>query len=241
MTLHVLGTGSSGNCYLFKPSKGKYLIIDCGINFKEVKKAVDFDINSIGGCLQTHSHGDHSKFTIDFLNAGIDVYMSEQNQKEIKIDNHRIINIKHNVKFKIDDFEVLPFKLNHNVFCLGFLINHSESGLFVFMTDTYYSKYTFEGLNNIIVEANYSKKIIEHKKENNLLGHSNYIHHFSLENCKDMLKANDLRQVNNIVLIHLSDSNSDEKQFQKEVYELTYKNVHVASNGMVISFYKTPF
>ena len=83
MKLKIIGTGSSGNCYLFKPSKGKSLIIDCGINFKEVKKAVDFDINSIGGCLQTHSHGDHSKFTIDFLNAGIDVYMSEQNQKEI--------------------------------------------------------------------------------------------------------------------------------------------------------------
>ncbi len=74
-----------------------------------------------------------------------------------------------------------------------------------------------------------------------MLGHSNYIHHFSLENCKDMLKANDLRQVNNIVLIHLSDSNSDEKQFHKEVLELTNKNVHVASNGMVIDFKKTPF
>lgn len=56
-----------------------------------------------------------------------------------------------------------------------------------------------------------------------------------------MLAANDLSQVNNIVLIHLSDSNSDEKQFQKEVSELTRKNVTVASNGIEIQFNKTPF
>ena len=56
-----------------------------------------------------------------------------------------------------------------------------------------------------------------------------------------MLKANDLSAVNNIVLIHLSDTNSNEKQFQKEVFEATQKNVSVATNGMVIDFNKTPF
>jgi ribonuclease BN (tRNA processing enzyme) len=50
-----------------------------------------------------------------------------------------------------------------------------------------------------------------------------------------------LSQVNNILLIHLSDSNSDEKQFKKEIHELTNKNVIVASNGMDIPFLKTPF
>lgn len=56
-----------------------------------------------------------------------------------------------------------------------------------------------------------------------------------------MLSANDLTAVNNIVLIHLSDGNSNEKQFKKEVYELTGKNVYVASNGMNLKFNKTPF
>ena len=55
-----------------------------------------------------------------------------------------------------------------------------------------------------------------------------------------MLSANDLSKVNNIVLIHLSDSNSNEKQFVKEVYELTGKNVCAAYNGMEIPFNKTP-
>ena len=47
MKLKILGTGSSGNSYLLKPEKGQSLIIDCGVNFKKVKEATDFDINSI--------------------------------------------------------------------------------------------------------------------------------------------------------------------------------------------------
>jgi len=42
MILKAIGTGSKGNCYLFKPQKGKSLIIDCGVNFKEVKKVKDY-------------------------------------------------------------------------------------------------------------------------------------------------------------------------------------------------------
>lgn len=245
MTLEILGTGSSGNCYLFKPKKGKSLIIDCGINFKEVKKAINFNINSVVGVLQTHSHGDHSKFTKEFINYGLSVYMSEENQKEINIYHHNIKIIKELKVFKVGDFTVIPFELKHDVKCFGYLIDHLESGKFCMITDTYYCKYTFPNLNNIIVEANYSKEIIDRKfgpeSGKEFLRNRILKSHFSLENCKEMLSANDLSKVNNIVLIHLSDSNSDEKQFQKEVSELTGKNVTVASNGMTINFNKTPF
>jgi hypothetical protein len=55
------------------------------------------------------------------------------------------------------------------------------------------------------------------------------------------LRANDLTGVNNIVLIHLSDSNSDAPRFQKEVRELTGKTVWVAEAGLEINFDKEPF
>jgi ribonuclease BN (tRNA processing enzyme) len=63
----------------------------------------------------------------------------------------------------------------------------------------------------------------------------------SLDTCVNLLNANDLSKVNNIVLIHLSDSNSDEQAFKKRVSDETGKNVTVASNGMEINFNKTPF
>nr|HRO18749.1 hypothetical protein [Ferruginibacter sp.] len=65
--------------------------------------------------------------------------------------------------------------------------------------------------------------------------------HMSLATCKGLLQANDLRQVNNIVLIHLSDGNSNAEKFKREVTELTGKMVHVAEAGMCIPFTKNPF
>ena len=130
---------------------------------------------------------------------------------------------------------------------VGYLIYHPECGNVLFLTDTFYCPYNFNdvGLNNIIIEANFSRKIIDRKVKDGaspeFLRNRILKSHLSLEYCKELLEANDLSAVNNIVLIHLSDSNSDEEMFQREVTELTGKNVSVASNGMEIPFDKTPF
>jgi phosphoribosyl 1,2-cyclic phosphodiesterase len=63
--------------------------------------------------------------------------------------------------------------------------------------------------------------------------------HMNLDTCKKLLMANNLTQVNNIVLIHLSDRNSDAKYFKQTITELTGKNVSVAEPGLVIDFNKT--
>lgn len=156
-----------------------------------------------------------------------------------------MIEVESKKSFAIGNFKILPFDLKHDVPCLGFLIDHPECGRNIFITDTYFCEYTFPNLNNVIIEANYCKKIIDQKygpeSGKEFLRNRILKSHFSLQNCKDMLSANDLSKVNNIVLIHLSDSNSDEIQFQKEVAELTGKNVTVANNGMEIPFNKTPF
>lgn len=242
MKLKTLGTGSSGNCYLLKPDNGQSLIIDCGVNFKKVKEAINFDINSVCGVIQTHSHGDHSKFTKDFTNAGINVYMSAQNQKEIGIKSHRIITIEANKELRIGDFKIMPFEVNHDVYCFGFLIHHLECGTTLYLTDTSYSNYVFKGLNNLIIECNYSDQIIENKlngKEflrNRIIGS-----HMSLETLLELLGKNDLSKVNNIVLIHLSDSNSNAIEFKNVVKKATNCNVIVAETNQTIVFDKTPF
>ena len=54
----------------------------------------------------------------------------------------------------------------------------------------------------------------------------------------NFLKANDLSKITNIVLTHLSDSNSNEAEFKTSVENLTGKLVYVAKKGMVINFNK---
>ena len=65
--------------------------------------------------------------------------------------------------------------------------------------------------------------------------------HFSYAHCLEALQANDLRKVNNIVLIHLSAGNSNAEEFRAGIKAETGKNVHIAEAGLVINFNKTPF
>jgi ribonuclease BN (tRNA processing enzyme) len=139
----------------------------------------------------------------------------------------------------------MPLEAKHDVPCSAFLINHSESGVILFATDTIYLKYKFENLSHIIIEANYCENILD---EYELYGRSNeYVSnrvrrsHMSVQQCEKTIMQNDLSNVQNIVLIHLSDSNSHEVKFKKQIEETTKKNVTVASNGISIDLNKTPF
>lgn len=246
MKLFVIGSSSSGNCYLLK-NNSEVLIIECGIHFDSVMKAVNYNLDIIAGCLLTHSHSDHSKAVKSFIAHGIDVYSSKGTFKELGVEkSHRAKIIKEGIKVRIGNFWVKPFKINHDTAePFGFLIHHSECGNVVFITDTYYVNYRFKNLNQIIVEANYDEDIIEEAMidvrteyfvRNRVIGS-----HMSLQTCKDFLKANDLSTVNNIVLIHLSNNNSNEAMFKSEIESLTGKTVTIADKGTEIDFNINPF
>lgn len=241
MKLKVIGTGSKGNAYLLE-NEQEALLIECGVNIQEIKKAVNFNVSKISGCIVTHEHGDHAKSINEVMKAGIDTYATKGTfSKSAK--HHRMNIVPQKGQFQVGNFKVISFPTIHDVAepC-GFLIYHKDCGVTLFLTDTVYSGFTFKGLNNIIVEANYAEEIIGEK-----LGDMKFLRdrilnsHMSINTCLQFLKANDLSAVNNIVLIHLSDSNSHELDFAKYVNKLTGKNVHVADNGLQIEFNKTPF
>jgi ribonuclease BN (tRNA processing enzyme) len=55
------------------------------------------------------------------------------------------------------------------------------------------------------------------------------------------LKRNDLSQVNNIILIHLSDGSSNEARFIREVTEQTGKRVFAADKGIEVELSNMPY
>lgn len=245
MKLKVVGTGSKGNCYILE-NEHEALIIECGVNIKFIKQALNFNVNKVAGCIVTHEHKDHSKSIVDLHKLGINTYTTSGTYNSLGIKNHRAISLEKRKVVSIGAFKVMPFDVNHDAADpIGFIIKHNETGNILFLTDTFYSAYTFKNLNNIIIEANYSKKIIDAKvragASPEFLRNRIIKSHMSLENCVKMLKANDLSKVNNIVLIHLSDSNSHEIDFGNTVTDATNKTVIVANNGMDINFNKTPF
>lgn len=247
MRLITIASSSSGNCYLLRASGGQTLILEAGVKLLEVKKKIDFDLSQITGVLVTHLHADHSGYITEFQKAGIYCYMNEATKEnkfgQYEYYNVNILKAKHT--YQIGTFKVLPIDLKHDVPNFGYLIDHPESGLFCFITDTHYCTYKFPGLNNVIIEANYSDEIVNKKLAEgtaNLYVRNRVIKsHMELQTTLDFLRANDLSAVNNIVLIHLSDSNSDAALFQQQVQEATGKSVYVATPGMDIPFNKTAF
>lgn len=69
MKLIVLGSSSSGNCYILDNGK-EALIIEAGIRFQEVKKALDFNLRKVVGCVVTHAHNDHAKYIKAMVDSG---------------------------------------------------------------------------------------------------------------------------------------------------------------------------
>lgn len=65
MKFRCLGSGSSGNCYILE-NDSEALIIEAGIPFMTVKKALDFNISKIVGVVVSHSHGDHAKYAGEY-------------------------------------------------------------------------------------------------------------------------------------------------------------------------------
>ncbi|MDO5540575.1 MAG: MBL fold metallo-hydrolase [Eubacteriales bacterium] len=224
MKLKCLGSGSSGNCYLLE-NDTECLVIEAGVPFKEVKKALDFNISKIVGVVCTHSHADHSGRAYEYEAVGIPVF------KPYESDELRQVRTYGN-------FVVKSFDVVHDVPCCGFLIMHPDMGRLLYASDTEYIKYRFDRLNHILVEANYSADLIDPNAVNRnhvLTGH------MELQTTLDFLRANSNPELRNVTLCHLSDRNAEPKMFAMEARKAVSCPVHVAEKGLVVNVGLVPF
>ena len=206
-----------------------------------------FYFSKVCGCLISHEHNDHSKSAKEVANAGIDVYCSSGTADAIRITGHRLNRITALKQFNVGNFAVLPFKTEHD--CaepLGFLIVHQGTGeKLVFATDTFYVRHLFNNPNYIMCECNYCLDSLKANVEDGTVPEAfkNRLiqSHFSLDNVKEFLEANVTSDTRKIILMHLSDDNSDAARMVKEIKELTGIDTVVADAGMEIDLELYPF
>ena len=226
-------SSSRGNCYLVDDGQTKVLL-ECGLSLKEIQRHLQHRLSDVAGMLLTHEHQDHAKAVTDLARRGIDCYMTEGTAKALGASGHRIKLVEPRRQFSLGTLEVLPFETQHDAAApVGYLIySRTTNDKLLYATDTFYIRYKFKGLTIIAVECNYSRDILLENVAKDLvpeavrdrLGTS----HFSLENVKEFLRANDLSNVQEIWLIHLSDSNSDAERFKREIQVLTGRPVYIA-------------
>jgi len=245
MILKIINSNSAGNAYILTNNK-ETLLIECGVSIKLIKRAIDFNIHRVVACLVSHSHLDHCCAAKDIIKCGIKLYASHGTLEALNLDLARnTYVIAAGKTYRIGSFKILPFDIKHDcIEPLGFLISHEETGNILFLTDSFYVEYKFSNLHNIILEANYAQEILDEKTSDGtsqtFLRNRVMKSHMGLHTAINLLKANDLSQVNNIVLVHLSDVHSDEAMFVREVKNATGKKVTIADKNMEIEFNKTP-
>lgn len=237
-TLKVLSSGSHGNSYLLQ-CKDETLILELGIKWDDILKGLDYNLGCVCGCLVSHSHLDHSKAIQNAISFGLSVYSNEEVATIHK--GVKVLNLKEKTRTG-KGFIVQPIKLFHNVECYGFLIQHEEFGKMVFATDTNSVPYKFKGVQHWMIEANYSEEILIDNACNDVYSRSASENHLEINDTIEVLKRNYSSELQNVVLIHLSSGNSNEKDFKERVQqELGFYNVWVANSGVEIELNKSEF
>lgn len=222
MEIQVLGSGSSGNCYLLK-NKGATLLIECGIPYKQIIKSLKFQRPD--GCLITHEHKDHSYSIRKILKNNINCYMSAGTAKALDVVDHYRVNTENIIKN--DLWAAMAIDSIHDAIePVNYLINIGGETV-LYITDTPYVKYNFKNIkvDYLMIETNYIKEILDRNTRDEVINLSlrNRIvkTHMSLDTVKEFIKVNEFKNLKKIYAIHLSDTNSDAARIKKELETLT--------------------
>lgn len=241
MELKVLGSSSSGNCYILD-NGNEALILEAGVAFAKVKKALGFNIRKVAGCLITHQHNDHAKYIRNVVECGITTLALPEVWTAKQIQSSRAVAIQPYKGYKLGRFKVLPFPACHDVPCVGYHIIHPDCGRVLFLTDSCDCLQIFPKLNHLLIECNYTtfnlleavNKGYTLKSQIERLPNS----HMELDTCKRVIREHDLTDVQEIVLLHLSAHNSDREHFISEIERHTGRVVYAASPGLTIDITK---
>lgn len=185
----------------------------------------------------TANKGDHSKSIPNALKNYIPVYSC----KEVVEKFNGVKLLKPKIKYKIGSFTVMPLPVEHNVENYAYLIEHEEIGKLVFCTDAISFPYKIKAVNHMLIEANYSNDIV---LDNMMKGYeirSQNQYHMELEDTIECIKNNMSSELNNVVLIHLSEIQSDEQMFIEKVHAETGIRPVVAEEGLTININKELF
>lgn len=236
-TLSVIGSSSDGNAYILDCGS-EQLILELGVSWKEILKALNFDLSNVKCCLCSHIHKDHSKYIPNAIKSGLTVFSN----KDVQSVHNKVKVLELGKKKRICGFTIQPIPLFHDVMNYGFLIEHKDTGKILFATDTSQVPYKFKGVRHFVIEANNDIDEIIDNACDNEFSRSASQNHLELNDTIETLKQNYSVNTQTIVLIHLSNANINAVKAKKKVQEeLGFNNVYVAEKGLEIELNKEEF
>lgn len=235
MEFRQIYSGSSGNMYVVTANNKARLLLDPGVTWGKIQKAIDYNLRGIEGILASHAHKDHFIQPKKLLEQSFNIYASKETFEANDLLGHRKCHVIEDChRFKVGDtFEVFPFSLQHD--CdgtMGFIVHDNtwcpgkpvdENLLFV--PETYCIKQKFGLAFTIIaIECNYDRNILETRFNtgdiNESLAKRLLTSHQEKQVAMDYIaKFCDLSKCAEIHLLHCSKDNLDIKLAKKQFEE----------------------
>jgi phosphoribosyl 1,2-cyclic phosphodiesterase len=235
--IRVIGSNSNGNSYILECGNEK-LLIELGVDFKQVLRALNYDLTNVHACLVSHKHTDHAKYIPSAKNHGLPVFSCQ----EVADKHDGVAVLELGKKTKIGGFTVQPIEVPHSCQCYAFLIEHEAMGRLLFCTDCERFGYRIKNLNHICIEANWDEDVLIDNMCDDIEIRSRFEHHMELNNTILALKTNYGVSLQTVCLVHLSSGNADPKKFKKRVVEeLGFNNVCVCESGLEVELSNSEF
>ena len=230
LEIKAIASGSTGNAYLLDDGAGHKLLLECGVPFQALLKALDFNLIQLSGCLLTHEHKDHSKAVKDLLKHSVRVYTSKGTARALGIDDHW--NYKAATELmeqRVDRYwTFVPIRAEHDAKepFIYLIKSRFSNAHILFATDTYFIRYIIPAtITHLMIEANYTMEQLNKNIENGVVEAARkprILHsHMNLDTLKEFIRANKFPALQAVYLLHMSDDNAEEDRMIKEIEELT--------------------
>lgn len=210
--LRSIASSSAGNLHILSDGDTA-VMLDCGIPWRKAREAVGFNVAGDMPILVTHEHKDHCKGVLD-AQCRNDIYLPIEAQITLGLRGYNHHGIIPGKTHQLGTLRFVAFPLAHDVPCLGYLIAGTDGEKAAYITDTGFVPNRLPALSLLAVECNFCEERLDyavakgviHRKQADRIAMT----HFGLGSLLKFLKANDLRSLREIHLLHLSDGNSDE-------------------------------
>ena len=242
MELIVVNSNSSGNAYALVSAEGEILLLEAGCKMADVKRCINYRIQDVVGCLLTHCHGDHAKYATEYAKFGVEVYGPKdiEEKKSFPFGKYHIPMLERTKH--IGGFDVVPFHNFHDVEIYGYMMRHKEMGTMIFSTDTYKMGLYVSGVDHYLIEANYSDTLLKDNVWNGNINKAQadriMLSHMSLDYTVKYLMECKAENAKTITLCHLSERNSDPKEFKATVESAFGIPCSIATKGLVVELNK---
>lgn len=227
--VEVLATGSKGNCYLLTSGETR-ILLDCGLSYNKILKLLDFKLPD--AVLVTHEHKDHAHAAQDFMNKGVDVYMTCGTAMALGLEkHHRLHLIESDKYFSAGDFTVIASYASHDAAePVNFLV-HGDDDCVLYVTDTGFCGGSIaigaDEATKILLETNFSEDDLKNSSIDFSQKKRISENHLSLEKAAEFLTQTDLTECKEIYLIHISARHGDGEIFRKVIQEMVGDKINV--------------